>query len=88
MRGLFAGIPYEWRTRNDIARYEGYYASVFYAWLAAQGLDVAGRREAGRGARTPPQSATGPEPGFGRGALSGAAAAAGRRPPVPAANLD
>ena len=25
-RALFASIPYEWHTRNDIARYEGYYA--------------------------------------------------------------
>ena len=25
---------------NDIARYEGYYASVFYAYFAATGLDV------------------------------------------------
>ena len=40
LRGLFAGIPYEWHTRNEIARYDGYYASVFYAWLAAVGLDV------------------------------------------------
>ncbi len=40
LRGLFAGIPYKWHTRNEIARYEGYYASVFYAWLAAVGLDV------------------------------------------------
>ena len=40
LRGLFAGIPFEWHTRNEIARYEGYYASVFYAWLAAVGLDV------------------------------------------------
>ena len=29
VRGLFASIPYEWHTRNEIARYEGYYASVF-----------------------------------------------------------
>ena len=40
VRGLFAAIPFEWHTRNEIARYEGYYASVFYAWLAAVGLDV------------------------------------------------
>ncbi|MCY3847113.1 MAG: PD-(D/E)XK nuclease domain-containing protein, partial [Acidobacteria bacterium] len=37
---LFASIPYEWHTRNDIARYEGYYASVFYSCFAALGLDV------------------------------------------------
>ena len=27
-------------TRNDIANYEGYYASVFYSWFAASGLDT------------------------------------------------
>ena len=40
-RALFSGIPYEWHTRNDIARFEGYYASVFYSHIAAAGLDVA-----------------------------------------------
>ena len=40
LRAFFASIPYEWHTRNDIARYEGYYASVLYAWFAASGLDV------------------------------------------------
>ena len=39
-RALFAGIPYEWHARNDIGRYEGYYASVFYSCFAAQGLDL------------------------------------------------
>ncbi len=37
---LFAGIPYQWYTGNPIARYEGYYASVFYSHLAALGLDL------------------------------------------------
>ena len=32
---FFAGIPYEWYTSNDIARFEGYYAGVFYAYFAA-----------------------------------------------------
>ena len=40
-RSFFASIPYEWHTNNDIARYEGYYASVFYSWFAALGLDTA-----------------------------------------------
>ena len=31
LEGLFHSIPREWHTRNDVARYEGYYASVFYA---------------------------------------------------------
>ena len=40
LKSLFAGIPYEWHTRNDIARFEGYYASVFYSHFAALGLDI------------------------------------------------
>ena len=32
---FFAGIPYEWYTNNEIARFEGYCASVFYAYFAA-----------------------------------------------------
>ena len=39
-RAFFSSIPYEWHTRNDIARFEGYYASVFYSHFAAAGLDV------------------------------------------------
>ena len=39
-RSFFSGIPYQWHVKNDIARYEGYYASVFYSWFAAAGLDV------------------------------------------------
>ena len=39
-RSFFAGIPHQWHVKNDIARYEGYYASVFYSWFAATGLDV------------------------------------------------
>ena len=34
-RALLAGIPHDWHRRNDIARYEGYWASVFYAWFQA-----------------------------------------------------
>ena len=37
---FFASIPYEWYTNNDIARYEGCYASVFYSYFAALGLDI------------------------------------------------
>ena len=37
---FFASIPYEWHTSNDIARYEGYYASVFYSYFAGLGLDI------------------------------------------------
>ena len=39
-RAFFASIPYEWHTNNEIAAYEGYYASVFYSYFAGLGLDV------------------------------------------------
>ena len=37
---LFASIPHDWYRKNNIATYEGYYASVFYCFLAALGLDL------------------------------------------------
>lgn len=37
---LFASIPHDWHRKNEIARYEGYYASVFYSHFAALGLDI------------------------------------------------
>ena len=37
---FYASIPYEWYTNNDIANYEGYYASVFYSYFAGLGLDI------------------------------------------------
>ena len=37
---FFASIPYEWYTNNDIAKFEGYYASVFYSYFAALGLNI------------------------------------------------
>ena len=46
---FFAAIPYEWHTKNDIANYEGYYASVFYSHFAALGLDVTVEDSGSRG---------------------------------------
>ncbi len=37
---FFASIPSDWYRNNPIARYEGYYASVFYAYFASLGLDI------------------------------------------------
>ena len=48
-RAFFAGIPYEWHTRNDIAHFEGYYASVFYSHFARAGLDVVVEESTNRG---------------------------------------
>ena len=39
-RAFFASIPHQWHTRNDIARFEGYYASVFYSHFAGAGLET------------------------------------------------
>ena len=39
-RAFFASIPYDWYRNNDIAQYEGYYASVFYSYFAGLGLDI------------------------------------------------
>ena len=37
---FFASIPHQWFTKSPIAHYEGYYASVFYNYFAALGLDI------------------------------------------------
>ena len=37
---FFASIPADWYRNNPIARYEGFYASVFYAYFASLGLDL------------------------------------------------
>jgi len=40
MRSHFASIPHDWYRNNKIDQYEGYYASVFYAYFASIGIDV------------------------------------------------
>ena len=39
-KAFFASIPYQWHTNNEIANYEGYYASVFYSYFASVGFDI------------------------------------------------
>ena len=46
---FFASVPHDWHRKNEIARYEGYYASVFYAHFAALGLDVTVEDSTSRG---------------------------------------
>ena len=48
-QAFFASIPHEWHTKNEIARYEGYYASVFYSYFAALGLNVTVEDSTSRG---------------------------------------
>jgi hypothetical protein len=40
LASLFASIPYNNYVNNTISSYEGYYASVIYAYLASLGLDI------------------------------------------------
>ena len=46
---FYAGIPHQWYANNDIADYEGFYASVFYSYFAGLGLDVAVEDSTNRG---------------------------------------
>ena len=39
-KSVFANIPYQWHTSGNAAEYESYYASVFYSYFAALGLDI------------------------------------------------
>jgi hypothetical protein len=41
LTAFFASIPHQWHDKTPIAQYEGYYASVFYAFFASLGLDLA-----------------------------------------------
>ena len=36
----FASIPHDWYRNNNIANYEGFYASIVYSYLAALGYDL------------------------------------------------
>ncbi len=39
-QSLFAAIPHGWYRKNKLSQYEGYYASIFYCYFTALGLDV------------------------------------------------
>ncbi|MBE0505713.1 MAG: ATP-binding protein [Marinospirillum sp.] len=42
LTSLFASIPYNHFTKNDIQNYEGFYASVVYVYLQSLGLNIIG----------------------------------------------
>jgi hypothetical protein len=46
---LFASIPYLWYVKNPMNQYEGYYASVFYCYLTALGIDIIGEDTTNKG---------------------------------------
>ena len=39
-QAFFSSIPHNWYRKNQLANYEGYYASIVYCYFAALGLDV------------------------------------------------
>jgi len=42
LKSLFASIPYNNYTKNDIAHFEGYYATVIYTYFASLGIKIVG----------------------------------------------
>jgi len=46
---LFAAIPYEWYIKNELDKYEGYYASIFYAIFASLGYSLEVEESTNRG---------------------------------------
>ena len=40
LRAFFAGIPYPWHSKGDMARYEAWYAGILYACFRTIGLDL------------------------------------------------
>ncbi len=40
LHALYAGIANDWYRKNELTSYEGYYASVFYCYLAALGMEI------------------------------------------------
>jgi len=49
LKMVFASIPYNNYTNNDILEYEGYYASVVYVYLQSLGLDIIGEDVTNKG---------------------------------------
>ncbi len=49
LRAWLAGIPYQWHAKGDLARYEAWYASLFYMSLRAVGMDLSVEEASHRG---------------------------------------
>jgi len=46
---LFAAIPYNLFTNNQIYKYEGYYVSLFYSYIKALGIELIGEDVTNKG---------------------------------------
>ena len=40
LRAFFAGVPYQWQTKPEFARYEAWYAGMLYACFRTIGVDL------------------------------------------------
>jgi len=40
LQAFFSSIPHDWYRKNQLAKYEGYYASIVYCYFTALGLDI------------------------------------------------
>ena len=40
IRSFFAGVPYQWQSRPELARYEAWYAGMLYACFQTIGMDL------------------------------------------------
>ncbi len=49
LHAFFASIPHAWYRNSRIQRYEGYYATVFFALLSGFGLDTRPEEASSRG---------------------------------------
>ncbi len=49
LNALFASIPYHNYVNNDLPRYEGFYASVLFAYFQSLGIDIVGEDVTNRG---------------------------------------
>jgi hypothetical protein len=49
LKSLYASIPYNFFVKNEMYKHEGYYASVFYAYVKSLGAEVVGEDVTNKG---------------------------------------
>jgi len=49
LKALYASIPYNLFTKNDMDKKEGYYVSIFYSYIKALGVDIVGEDVTNKG---------------------------------------
>ncbi|HBE01880.1 MAG TPA: hypothetical protein DC049_05320, partial [Spirochaetia bacterium] len=49
LKSFFASIPHDWHRKNNIAEYEGYWATVMYTLFAGMGYEIKAEDTTNRG---------------------------------------